>query len=1628
MTAQGSHSGEGALSPALQARLIEEICDRFEVAWKGGRRPRIEEFLNPALRSVHGALLPELLAVELAYRRRGGERPSAAEYRQRFPSHGKVIRAVWQNLAEPGETTAPVTVAGGRVKTMTAKPSPTMHTPGDADLESPAIGAEEAGPADGVEAEIPVAASAWPEIPGYEILGKLGEGGMGVVYKARQVELNRLVALKMILPARAGEQGVARFRVEAEAVAQMQHPNIVQIFEIGEHEGQPFFSLEYVEGGSLADRLDGTPWPGAPAAALVETLARAMEAAHRRQIIHRDLKPANVLLAADGTPKITDFGLAKRLDGGSGHTQIGVIMGTPSYMALEQAQGRNDEVGPAADVYALGAILYELLTGRPPFQAATPLDTVLQVINEEPVPLRKLQPKIPRDLETICLTCLEKSPSRRYASAGVLAKDLWLFREGRPIEMRPVGLMEKMWRWGRRNPVVSGLLAAVVFAVFGGLVFSMSFAFDAAEKAEQARRNEEEANKKKAEAEAAKSKLETAIQESLRYQNELERASARSTLRPMGLQPGGLTDPEIEALWQLAENRGKNIWSFFVAEAIRGPVTTRQLFLRAEYGLHAAVGLDLDKRQRVEQLLVAKLQEPNLAEAQRFHLALLAASLGGLSAKASDVVARVMEPALLTKADNIQVTRERLTVGLAVAAHLRPKDAARVLSAHTQALINSLMTQRRSITQHGIEYSLRFPFTEYLAAVGDRLRPADAAALADTLTRAMSRMTTSAAAAPLTEELAAVAICLEPADAVRVLTQAAIQTRNSVAWTDLVHALAIIAERLGPADAARLADSFPEILTRAITVPDASAPRALTRVVASVAGRLEPGDVARLTDTLAQVVARAQGDPLTRELVAAVAARLKPGDVARLADTLTEVIAKAKLNNRSARELMAPVAARLEPAYIARLAEVFTHADPGTMTSLARRLAAVSDRLGPADAARLADTLTRTVIKPFVSATTNSIGSSLRDSRLLSPCLAAAAVRLEPADAARLADTLAETVITMIETDTRAGTGHLVDVQPMTQCLAAAATRLESARAARLADTLTRVMTQSLRARAATKSGNPVRTQPFFNKALTDVDRLRHMRPLAECLVATATRLEPTEAARRLTQAVIDARDSNALVPLARGLALVANHLKPAEAARLTNSLTETVSGVVSGRQSFSNLEWVRSLAVVAARLNPSDAARLADMLTQIMAKEDRPFLIFEPWAEYLAAVAARLEPADAVRLADTIVQARFQSATRQFGYDLKPLAAATAHLKPREAGRLVEALIRAMTKETNKPAEFWLLAQLAAYPDIAVRSYVGARLHELGKGTNSTDWDRSVRGLVVLLIRADSAQLSHRSAAFSAVSGHLGGGGHLAGVIPYLRALAEPVPCRFTTQEMVEFLKQPTCVGSARRAILDQLGNQFGRTFADQWQFVNFAREQGLALDFTSPPVRLNVDGGTKPQRLKALTPNNEKRGNSGRPNGVAQESGKAMPPPKLGLYKREFEAKSLKIAARSHCKLSTQPMDPWGKQRWSRGKQLFCWCEQGGWLEFDIPVEKDGSYQVDLKATRAPDYGRLQVTFNGKTLDQVIDAYGSRVEPMDPVRLGTFPLKAGSCKLRLTVVGKNPAAKGYFFGIDTISLTRVP
>jgi serine/threonine-protein kinase len=458
-----------ATPPLDLAQRVDRVCSRFEAAWKAARGgsppPIIEEFLADTSDPERSALLSELILLDVHYRRRRGEDCQAHDYTDRFPG----LDLTW--LAEV-VTTVP---AAGLTESSRSWSNQTF---GD-----------------------------------YELMEEIARGGMGVVYRARQRSLNRLVALKMILSGRLASAGeVQRFRTEAENAANLDHPHIVPIHEVGEHQGYCYYSMKLIEGGSLAGWMAECRAPMASVsrsdqadmARLVAVVARAVHHAHQRGLLHRDLKPANILLSfsrdaqrsaeanakrqaeqlPEGVPLVADFGLAKRVQGGASLTDSGGIVGTPLYMAPEQALGTR-ALTTAADVYSLGAILYELLTGQPPFRGATPLETVQMHIDCEPESIRARQPGVAVDLETICLKCLHKDPARRYASALALAEDLEHFLAGEPIQARPVGRVERVWRWCRRKPAVAAFVLVLALLLGGTVAAGFWYVQDRADQAGQ---------------------------------------------------------------------------------------------------------------------------------------------------------------------------------------------------------------------------------------------------------------------------------------------------------------------------------------------------------------------------------------------------------------------------------------------------------------------------------------------------------------------------------------------------------------------------------------------------------------------------------------------------------------------------------------------------------------------------------------------------------------------------------------------------------------------------------------------------------------------------------------------------------------------------------------------------------------------------------------------------------------------------------------------------------------------------------------------------------------------------------------------------------------------------------------
>jgi tetratricopeptide (TPR) repeat protein len=391
---------------------------------------------------------------------------------------------------------------------------------------------------------------------------------MGVVYEAEQLDLKRTVAIKLLHPAASLSPALlARFRAEAEAAARVGHPNIVGVHELGEADGRPFLAMEYIAGGSLAVRLAQSPLPAREAAALVATLAAAIDHSHRLGVVHRDLKPANVLIGADGTPKVTDFGLAKLLDADAGQTQTGAVLGTPAYMAPEQAAAGASAAGPPADVWALGVILYECLTGRPPFRAATALETLHLVRTADPVLPRRLSPQVPRDLETVALKCLEKDPARRYPSAEALAADLHRFLDGRPILARPVGVMTRARKWCRRRPAWAALVGVSVLAAGAGAAGAAAFA-------ERLRREAERANRGEAEAIQQRERADANYRE------------ARSAMQRMLDRVRGRKD--VPALKELRREQAEDALAFYLAIAGRDDDRPEMRHDTARAGLEAS--------------------------------------------------------------------------------------------------------------------------------------------------------------------------------------------------------------------------------------------------------------------------------------------------------------------------------------------------------------------------------------------------------------------------------------------------------------------------------------------------------------------------------------------------------------------------------------------------------------------------------------------------------------------------------------------------------------------------------------------------------------------------------------------------------------------------------------------------------------------------------------------------------------------------------------------------------------------------------------------------------------------------------------------------------------------------------
>jgi hypothetical protein len=1215
----------------------------------------------------------------------------------------------WQS-----EGTAPAAcpVCGAATATLPDAGATLTFAPGAAPTITLPSAARREGPGAPVEPE---------SVAGYEILGVLGRGGMGVVYKAMDLRLKRVVALKMILAGgHAGAHELARFKTEAEAIARLQHPGIVQIYEVGEHNGLPYFALEYCPGGSLHHKLGGTPLAPTEAAALVEKLARAMQAAHAKGVIHRDLKPGNVLLAEDGTPKVTDFGLARKLDE-AGQTQTGAVMGTPSYMAPEQASG-NKDTGPACDVYSLGAILYECLTGRPPFKAATLMETLRQVVHDEPVPPSQLQSRTPKDLETIALKCLHKESGKRYGSAGQLAEDLARFQKREPITARPVGPLERGWRWCRRNPALSLALGAVAASLVLGAAFSLGFAVqankakkDAEQRAEAEANAKEEARRKEQEAELSNDQLVTSV--------------ARSLLRPLALQAQPnqplppLSGPEVQAVWELASIREERVRLRFVEEGLRDPLSTRQLRDRAAVALPAALGLDSQRRARAERLLGERLRAGGMSEEQRADMALILANCGiEEQALARRVAALLVQKMSKDMAGGNIYALPALGQGLSAAAErLEPQEARRLAG---QAA--AILTQTR-VRTYGPLWRDRL---QALSAVAARLDPGAAREAAAKLMQVVSTIDDPFQLESLAQGLSALEARLDAQGAREVaagLTHTMGKNLNFLALQVLAQRLSAVAARLDPAGAREVAALLIQTMGK---TPGAYALQPLGRALSAVSARLGHREAAEVAGQAAVVFTRTMSKKTT--------------------DTSTLPYLVEGLSALAGR--LDPVAAREAAATLART--MGTSSRPAALPPLAQGLSAVAQRLDAEAAKEVAAVLTQAM-----NQTTDSLLL-----QYLAQGLSSVATRLEAGEAARVAGQAGGILVGAMSKSTDAGS-----LQRLAQGLTAVAFRLDAAAAREAASSLHRAMrrrpkdqgalaflAQGLSAVAGSLDAEGAReVAAGLTQAMAETTDPYSLQASARVLPVAAARLGPREAARAagraadlLTRTMSNNTNPNALPPLAWGLLPLAAHLDTAGAGKVAAALTETM-GKVPDPSSFNFLAEI--LSAVAGRLEPEAAKEAAVALTRTMCKAPQAAALqYLPGP--LSALAARLTPNGAKEVAALLTETMGRVGDPlQLHHLAKGLSAVATRLGPREearaAGQAAALITRTMSTKPAAAALQHLAPGLTAIAEHLDQEGAGEAATQLGRVmSRHTDNPYSLR-LLVQALSAVMARLGPREA-----------------------------------------------------------------------------------------------------------------------------------------------------------------------------------------------------------------------------------------------------------------------------------------
>jgi serine/threonine protein kinase len=1091
-------------------------------------------------------------------------------------------------------------------------------------------------------------------VGGYEIVRELGRGGMGVVYEARQAGLNRTVALKMILAGgHAGEAELARFRTEAGAIARLQHPNIVQIYEVDQWRAGdkspplPYFSMEYCPGGSLERKLAGTPLPPLEAAVLVEKLARAMHAAHEKGVLHRDLKPANVLLAEDGTPRITDFGLAKMLDPASTDpgvasgrrsspelTATGAVVGTPSYMAPEQAQGQRQQLGPTCDIYSLGAVLYECLTGRPPFKAATPLETLLQVVHVEPVSPAQLNRKVPRELETICLQCLRKEPGKRYASAAALADDLGHFQRGEPILARPVGHGERLVKWILRNRALTGCIAIAALLL---LTVAIGGPLVAVQQA------------------ALRTEADNARQDALTEGKKVKSALIGGLLRPIGNTDGPLESSELATLQELAALDNNSVRMEFLERALADGTTAERVQRRAENVALAAVGLSQARRHQALAVITLMLRK-NKAESKVVRAAhILAVALG-----ATD------KPMIRTKADfvlsQMRETTDSYALGLqahelnALTARLEPA-AARKLSGETvQLLIRQIDMATDSQAIRILAEELKVTASQMeptqARAVGELLtdrwahnvrigRFNNADAMVDGFVALAARLEPAVGMEMLAAQLHKtpphlfhhsdllslglkdIATRLEPAAAAQVLLAQMGKTSESTAIRNLFEGLHATSGKLKPAQAAQL------LVTQMDKTHTPYATYLLAAELTTVAARLEPIVAAKLLATQIRKTTEPRALHVLAKALNGAAGQLEPETERKLAVEVAELLAGQMRKTTEPRALcelahgLKAVVQQMKPAvarkFVGEAAALLAKAMDKTTSSnvlpeMARTLNALADQLEAESACQWAREGARYLIRGMSKPTTN-----VHELMWLAKELRSMIAHLKRAEARDLARVGASRLVARM-----GKTASAIDMDYMDEGLVGLVSGLEPAEASRF-------------------------TNEAFDQALARMSKITDPGALAnfgKALSAAALRRGPEHAekvGRELVLQMGKTTNSYALLTLAEGFGAVSVKLEPALARKLADQASRrlvTEMGKTTAPHSLGQL--AKGLGALTASLDTADAQRLAKAASGLLALRMRRNTFpagLGPLADGLGTVADRLKRTEARKLVGDTAQ-----------------------------------------------------------------------------------------------------------------------------------------------------------------------------------------------------------------------------------------------------------------------------------------------------------------------------------------------------------------------------------------------------